>query len=302
MVKLLYDCFDIKENGKRSHTACLHKIAEKSVSNDTELSIYIYDSNTVAQMWSRGMALSEEDAIAMRDNWAKKKLRTFLEDCLPEAQELELMDKLSELGYCGDCNAKDMVAFCEERLLESVKERIPVTSHSSTSLIVERVNKVCNELATIPSPIQLDVPEVETEDEMLYIGELYRAYSDEEGQEITCDNINEFWEYQDDLSDRRIEYFAAESVRRGLEELYVENLDNQFNVLKQETLSGVKDTCRKSYDSGYQRLLAVMEKAVDIQVTNYILCDTPNWISNDIRKGVCHFLIKEGKLYWVKKG
>lgn len=81
----------------------------------------------------------------------------------------------------------------------------------------------------------------------------------------------------------------------------MENLDNQFDVLKNETLNGVKNTWKKSYPSGYQRMLAVMDSALTIQVTNYILGNVPKWISNDIRQGVCHFLVKEGKLYWVKR-
>lgn len=309
-IKYIYDYFDIREEEPRNrsarartHTAFIHGIAKhcvpKGVSDD--LAVAYYEPSYITQMWQNKMKLSEEDATLIIDKWDEKRLGNFLESNLVEAREQDLFNTLSQLGYQGCADPEDMVSFCVNMLYESIKERIPVTVGTNTNVILQRLDKILGELRELPAPIPIEVPEEETEEEMVYIGELYRAYSEEEGCEINGDNIGEYEDFAEDLKDRRIQYFAAESVRRGLEGLYVENLDNQFEVLKQETLDGVKNTWKKRYPSGYQRMLSVMDTALTIQVTNYILGNVPKWISNDIRQGVCHFLVKEGKLYWVRR-
>lgn len=299
-IKLLYNFFDIKET-KKNHTYFIHQIANHCVPDDIELELQTYGPEVITQIWNNKMPINENDAVKMKRWWADDGLKNYLVGHLPYEEERELFQALKQEGYRGEEEPDGMVAFCNTLLFESVVERLPMASFPGTAIIVERLDKILNELKSLPAPTSIEVPDEETDDEMIYLGELYKAYSDEEGCEITRENINNYEEYEDDLSERRIHYFAAESIRRSLEELAVDDLDGQFEILKKETLSGVKDTWRMRHDSGYQCMLAVMEKAVDIQVTNYILRDTPNWISNDIRKGVCHFLVKEGKLYWVRK-
>jgi hypothetical protein len=74
----------------------------------------------------------------------------------------------------------------------------------------------------------------------------------------------------------------------------------QFDILKTETHDGVKDTAKKTHLNGYERMLAVMEQATKVPVNGYVLRNTHNWISGKIKKGVCHFLVTDGKLKWVK--
>lgn len=301
VIKLLDDCFEIKEDGKSNHSVTVHRVAECTVTDDIELAIASYDSNLVAQLWSGKMKLSIEDAKKMDRHWNSARLKKLLMDSLSDEGMNKLFDAISVYKFNGRFNKAEMIEFCVNLLRKAVRDRIPVTAHTSTNAITQRLDKILSELKELPAPEPLEVPEEETEEEMEYIGELYRAYSEEEGTEITKDNIDEFEDWADDLIDRRIHYFAAESVRRGLEDVYLDGIENQFDVLKSETLSGVKDTWKMSYSTGYQRMLAVMQAAVQANVNNYILSNAPNWISNDIRKGVCHFLVKDGKLYWVKK-
>lgn len=157
-------------------------------------------------------------------------------------------------------------------------------------------------LASIPAPEQLDPPEQEQAEEQGYISELYAAYGDKEGiADFGTSHLLQFSEYDEDKKERRIDYFAAESIRRGVSELYSGQYANQFEVLKDEILAGVKNTARKMFPNGYERMLSIMEQTVAIQVRQYILSQSPNWISNRIKMGVCHFLVNENKLRWVKK-
>ena len=79
------------------------------------------------------------------------------------------------------------------------------------------------------------------------------------------------------------------------------SLTDQFDVLKTETLAGVKDTAKRKHQDGYEHMLAIMEQAVIAPVTNYILSASPYWISATIKKGVCHHLVNDGKLVWVRR-
>jgi hypothetical protein len=159
-------------------------------------------------------------------------------------------------------------------------------------------------LATIPAPTMVDPPEIPLPEEQPYISELYAAYGDREGVvDFGEAHLTRYGdgEYDEDIKDRRIDYFAAESIRRGVSELYSGEYANQFDVLKDETLDGVKNTARKTYLNGYERMLGVMEQAVSIEVKRYLLSRSPNWISNRIKMGVCHFLVNENRLRWVRK-
>ena len=141
-----------------------------------------------------------------------------------------------------------------------------------------------------------------TLEERVYIKELYNAYGDAEGLDSFSEkDLSSYPEYAEDLDDRRIDYYAAESIRRGVLELKGNRLIGQFEVLKNETLDGVKDTAKRTHINGYEHMLAVMEQAVNAPISNYILCASPYWINGKIKKGVCHHLVNDGKLVWIKR-
>ena len=157
-------------------------------------------------------------------------------------------------------------------------------------------------LATIPSPTMIPPPEQVQPHEQPYISELYAAYGDKEGIPDFNDNhLLQYADYADDKKERRIDYFSAESIRLGVREIYGGEYSNQFDVLKEETYAGVKNAELRVFKDGYERMLEVMQRACDIEVSQYVLSRSPKWISNRIKMGVCHFLVNDKKLRWVKK-
>lgn len=166
----------------------------------------------------------------------------------------------------------------------------------------ESLDKLEQALASFPKPKEILPPGEIEEHEHRYIAELYAAYGDAEGIE-NFDNtmLSSFYEYEEDLNDRRIDYFAAEAIRREISEVYDGKYSDQFEVLKNETYAGVKNTARKTFPNGYERLLAVMEQSTTISVDKYWLSRSPFWISNNIKMGTCHFLVNDGRLKWVKQ-
>lgn len=171
-----------------------------------------------------------------------------------------------------------------------------------TAIDLKLINDIQEKIKALPRPADVPVPNVASQDERIYIEELCLAYGDAEGMDsFSVDDLSSFPDYSDDFEDRRIDFYAAETIRRGVLELKGSNLIGQFDVLKDETYNGVKDTAKRTHPNGYERLLAVMEQAVITPVTNYILSASPYWISGKIKKGVCHHLVNDGKLTWIRR-
>lgn len=195
---------------------------------------------------------------------------------------------------CAELFLDILVAISTNQFLETEKsasESISETLHTIDTLIV-----------SLPKPSVQDPPEIPREDEKEYIAELYRAFSDHEDNVfITEEVIDDYPNYNDDLKQSRIDYFSAEAVNRCLRELKSDQLSGQFDVLKDEMLSGVRGTCRKRYIDGYEKMLTVLDRALDVPLSQYILSNSPYWISNHIRKGVCHYLVNDHKIRWVEQ-
>ena len=157
-------------------------------------------------------------------------------------------------------------------------------------------------LRRMPRPDMQDPPDKLADHEQVYIQALYEAY----GQAAQVDGFDQsslasFPEYDEDLKERRIDYFSAESIRCSIMELQGADLQDQFSVLKSEVYAGVRNTAMKRYDNGFERMLNVMEQAIATSVDQYILSRSPYWINNHIKQGVCHFLVTDGKLRWGKR-
>lgn len=60
-------------------------------------------------------------------------------------------------------------------------------------------------------------------------------------------------------------------------------------------------TYRKRYDTGYDRLIAVLEKITNTSLDLSTLVQIRNLIGNMEKKGICHILVNEGTIKaWVR--
>jgi len=181
----------------------------------------------------------------------------------------------------------------------------PLTQEKDTEfseLTGDVLNKVDMLLNTLPRPPVVEPVSQIEEHELSYVAALYLAYGDVLGVEIcSIESLNSYPMYKQDFDEQRIDYFAAYSVERGILEFSDSSLANQFNELKDEIYTGVKSTARKTFPNGYEKLLSVLEQAVLVPVSLYVLSRSPYWINNKIKKGACHFLVIDGLLSWVNK-
>lgn len=142
---------------------------------------------------------------------------------------------------------------------------------------------------------EIEVPERIIHEERAYTEALAKAYAEAEKVDFfPLESIDAYPEYAEHLADQRKYYFAAEAVRRGTRDIYKK--EDQFNVLKEETFEGVKEIWKRRAASGLERLSNVLIRAEEIRPDRCWLCRDTDWIGMAQKKGVCHFLVNDGKI------
>lgn len=247
--------------------------------------------------------IQPKDAQYLYDYRDKDKFSTWIWDRMDDADSYDDVVKwLGGHSIASNDPATDCANLLESIILDIINNA-PVSKGTQESAIdLKLIDDIEEKIKSLPRPANVPVPKVATQDEQIYINELFLAYGDAENMTVfTADDLLSFPDYSEDLEGRRIDFYAAETIRRGVLELGNGSLTGQFDVLKKETLDGVKDTAKRTHPNGYEHMLAIMEQAVVVPVTNYILSASPYWISTTIRKGVCHHLVNDGKLVWVRR-
>ena len=260
--------------------------------------------NDTKYRYIKGIRLIQvKDAQYLYDHRNKEKFSNWIWDRISDSDSY---DEISAWLRSHNISSDDPSIACAD-LLESVILDIINNIDSSppsqkSDFDLKLINDIQEKIKSLPRPANVPVPKEATQNEETYIDELFLAYGDAEGMDVFSRNdLISFPDYEEDLNGRRIDFYAAESIRRGVLELGSGSLTDQFDVLKSETLVGVTDTAKRTHPNGYERMLAVMEQAVTTPMTNYVLSASPYWIGGRIKKGVCHHLVNDGKLTWIRR-
>lgn len=244
-----------------------------------------------------------KDAQYLYDHRDKDKFSDWIWERMDDSDSYDNVVAWLDARNIASDNPSNACADLLENIILDIINSTPVSKAAQESAIdLKLIDDIQEKIKSLPRPTNVPVPKVATQDEQIYINELFLAYGDAEKMTVfTVNDLLSFPDYSDDLEERRIDFYAAETIRRGVLELGSGGLSGQFDVLKKETLDGVKDTAKRTHPNGYDHMLAIMEQAVIIPVTNYILSASPYWISATIKKGVCHHLVNDGKLVWVRR-
>ena len=260
--------------------------------------------NDTKYRYIKGIRLIQvKDAQYLYDHRDKEKFSHWIWERMDDTSSY---DKISAWLVRHNISSDDPATACAD-LLESIILDIINNIASSppsqkSDLDLTLINDIQEKIKSLPRPANVPVPKEATQNEETYIDELFLAYGDAEGMNVfSANDLPSFPDYEEDLNGRRIDFYAAESIRRGVLELGSGSLTDQFDILKSETLVGVTDTAKRTHPNGYERMLAVMEQAVTTPMTNYVLSASPYWIGGKIKKGVCHHLVNDGKLAWIRR-
>ena len=135
-----------------------------------------------------------------------------------------------------------------------------------------------------------------------YISALCDAYAEVlQRDQVTVEDIENLpKKYRLNFYEQRKAYLSAESIQRSISEVY-EDGENQFDILKEDVFGGIQTTYYDDYENGYRRLVEVLKKISDIQLTKSKLMLIKNLIGNLERLGIVHILVNDETIpSWVK--
>lgn len=134
---------------------------------------------------------------------------------------------------------------------------------------------------------------------MEYVSALLAAYSEELGMIIDTPKALEAYErFFSHFNRQRKDYYSAETIRRFVRDTLISSF--QFDVLKEEIYNGIIDVHEQDYSTGYKRLVADLQQAAITNTSKSLLDSKLHCIGNCERKGVCHMLVNDCRIKWVK--
>lgn len=152
-----------------------------------------------------------------------------------------------------------------------------------------------------PKPKPLTPPEDIEDDEIGYVKELYRVYGEVSGEIYARpEDLDAEPKLRRNFDRQRKDYYKAETIHRELRDTIRLDETEGFDLLKDEVYDGVIDTRDKDYDSGMERLSAVMEHATGLSLSNNLKDRTLDWVGPGEKKGVCHMLVNDHRLSWME--
>lgn len=166
-----------------------------------------------------------------------------------------------------------------------------IEAHSKTRWYAARFG---SGLPQRPSPLM--PPDVPADNEIGFVGELRRAYSDHLKQDIKDidADLAGRTDLREHFNDSRVEFYSAEGLRTFSRDTLP---PGEFERLQDEVHSGIKDDLRGVHADGYRRVIAVVKAARALQLTSHPLISR---LHNRDRGGICHQLANDGKVRWAE--
>lgn len=138
-------------------------------------------------------------------------------------------------------------------------------------------------------------------DELGYVEELYRVYSEKTGKECTCEqDLDKFKDLKKNFNSQRKNYYSAETIRRELRDTIPYNEEDDFEILKDEIFDGIIDVRDEDYSLAYERLKAVMKHVTKVQTSPNLNAKLLGWVGPAEKKGVCHMLVNDNRIKWME--
>ena len=135
--------------------------------------------------------------------------------------------------------------------------------------------------------------------ELPYIEALLEMYS--EYAKTTYNDIKALQnnsELYSNLQDQRYYFFSAETVRRFVRDTFTN--EDEFYCLEEEIYEGIKEIHNDDYENGFKRLNKDLAQATTVQTSKSLLDSKLKMIGSKEKKGVCHMLVEDKNIRWVK--
>ncbi|HAS3626200.1 restriction endonuclease [Vibrio cholerae] len=184
---------------------------------------------------------------------------------------------------------KDYVLNTDFEIFDDIPPMMLLDLHSKTRFYDFRFGHTTRVRPRVPK-----APTTVEAHEKLYLHELLDAFSEVSGKQINLSNVTDDFDYNSEFRSARNNYFSADA----LEKFSRDWLPNGFEDLKDECYEAISPTFRQKHSDGYEKYLKTSEAAVNINYTSHPLV---HYIKTQDKKGLCHHLVNDQIIRWVKK-
>ncbi len=139
------------------------------------------------------------------------------------------------------------------------------------------------------------VPQKAQKHEMVYVGELVKAYAEHCGSPLSLPNVVSSEDYGEHFASAREAFYSAEGLKRFSRDIYTED---EFEKLLDMVLKGIRLAVKSPLlKTGLERHEAAISTAAKLTVADSVL--HPRLRGADL-PGTCHHLVNDKKLKWVR--
>ncbi|CAI3573898.1 MAG: restriction endonuclease [Clostridium sp.] len=133
---------------------------------------------------------------------------------------------------------------------------------------------------------KIEVPEDINSREFLYVKKIFKAYSENKGEDVNINNLNRYSDLNADFIRQRRCFYSAESLKHCIREIFTK--EDEFNKLKDEMYSGIIDFIEEYFEDGYVRLKKTMHESTRVNLSVSVVDRNLHFVNNDDKKGLCH--------------
>lgn len=145
-------------------------------------------------------------------------------------------------------------------------------------------------------PEELLPPDITENEEKKYVDELLIAYSQDDNNNDSFTPKTLPSKYKSDFQYHRVLFFRAETIRRRLRDI----IPKEFEVLKQDVYHGIYHFVNQPFKSNLDRINNTMIHVTKLETKKSKLEQLQGWISIPEKQGICHMLVNEESITWIK--
>lgn len=323
-VKMLYGYRKQKKKYKKriGHAEFIKIITDAAISQDkleaeniSENPIYSYEDRMLQYIFNGEKSISSDIAAPMRRVMDDVTFTEYFEDFSMTALEA-LSHDLAEYGFevqpyqvpqaCGNILIQ-LIEHIAEELPEDVTKldyvargqgrRVKDIPPTSISLEGDHLH-IAGETITVD---MRKLTDREADEAMHYVQALYEAYASALGRDhIGSEDIDSLPQrIRKNYKQQNEAFFYAEAVQHKVRELFDDG-EEEFSKLKKDELTFIDNTYWKKYDNGFERLVAVLDRAMETDLSASCLANIRNLINNLAKMGICHIMVEDGDIKsWV---
>lgn len=198
---------------------------------------------------------------------------------------------------------KELLNFSKNNSSTKFLSEVYLFSLSRDNVIPNKIKQLSfDDIKDNPLPEE-KVPVNIANHERRYVKALEEVYAEKTGDKnLKTKNMEAYPKEQDHFKRQRIDYYAAEAVRRATRDIYSDNEEKYFKTFLDEIYNGIIDVYERDYDTGFKRLEEVLIEAKNTRADQSRICSDTKWIGNSQKKGACHILVNEKRLNgWLNR-